>query len=70
MNKRSKIEIKGIFAKNYNLILNLITFGFYNRVINFGINLLKLKEGDKVLDLGAGPGKNSFLILKKMNFNG
>ena len=70
MNKRSKIEIKGIFAKNYNLILNLITLGFYNRVINFGINLLKLKEGDKVLDLGAGPGKNSFLILKRMNFNG
>lgn len=70
MNKRSKVEIKGFFAKNYNLVLNLISLGFYNKVINSGINLMKLKKMDRVLDLGGGPGKNSYLILKRMNFKG
>lgn len=70
MNKRSKVKIKGFFAKNYNLVLNLISLGFYSKVIDSSINLLKLKEMDRVLDLGGGPGKNSYLILKRMNFKG
>lgn len=70
MNERSKIEIKGFFAKKYDLVLNLITLGFYSKFINSGINLMKLKEMDRVLDLGGGSGKNSYLILNRINFKG
>jgi len=69
-NKRSKILIEGFFAKYYIILLNLITFGFYKRVIKKAISLMDLKEGNKIIDLGSGPGENDILILKKINFNG
>lgn len=68
--KRSKIKIEGFFAKYYTFLLNLITFGFYKRVIKRAISLMDLKEGDKIIDFGCGPGENDILILKKINFNG
>lgn len=68
--ERSKIELKGFFAKYYDLILNLITLGGYSRIINNAIEFMNLKKGEKVLDLGCGSGKNDILILKKMEFEG
>lgn len=70
VNKRSKILIEGFFAKNYLILSNLITFGFYQRVIKSAIDLMNLKNGDKIIDFGCGPGENDILILKKLNFNG
>lgn len=70
VNRRSKILIEGFFAKYYTFLLNLITLGFYQRVIKNAINLMNLKKGDKIIDFGCGPGKNDLLILKKLNFEG
>lgn len=70
VSKRSKILIEGFFAKYYTLLLNLITFGFYQKLIKSAINLMNLKSGDKIIDFGCGPGVNDVLILKRINFNG
>ncbi|MGB9749469.1 MAG: class I SAM-dependent methyltransferase [Caldisericia bacterium] len=70
MEKRSKILIEGFFARHYGTLLNLITFGFYKRVIKKAIDLMDFKEGDRIIDFGCGPGENDILILKKIKFNG
>lgn len=70
VNRRSKILIEGFFAKYYTFLLNLITLGFYQRVIKNAINLMNLKKGDKIIDFGCGPGKNDLLLLEKLNFEG
>lgn len=70
LKERGKILIEGFFAKYYLLLLNLITFGFYKRVIKSAINLMNLKSGDKIIDFGCGPGENDILILKRVNFDG
>jgi len=67
---RSKVELSGFVAKNYDILMSLLTFGGYSRLIKGAIDKMDLKEGDRVIDFGCGSEKNAILMLKKMKFNG
>ena len=68
--ERSKVELSGFVAKNYDILMNLLTFGGYSRLIKGAIDKMDLNEGDRVIDFGCGSGKNAILMLKRMKFNG
>jgi demethylmenaquinone methyltransferase/2-methoxy-6-polyprenyl-1,4-benzoquinol methylase len=60
----SKVEVKGFEAKNYDLLMDLITLGKYEKFINQAIKDLNLKEDSKIIDFGAGTGRNALIMRK------
>ena len=58
----SKVEIQGNTAKFYDKILSYVTFGKYDGFLKKAISLMKIQEDDKILDFGAGTGKNALLM--------
>jgi len=59
---RSKIEVKGFEARNYDGLMNLITLGYYPRFIKSAVSFINLPESATVLDIGCGTGRNARLI--------
>lgn len=66
----SKVEVKGFEARYYDILMNIITLGYYPIFIRKVIKDLNLKEGDRVLDLGAGTGRNALLMRKYIKNSG
>ncbi len=66
----SKVEVKGFEARHYDLLMNLLTFGWYPSFIGRAIGDMGLKPGEKVLDMGAGTGRNALLIQEKIGDDG
>jgi ubiquinone/menaquinone biosynthesis C-methylase UbiE len=66
----SKIEISGFGARHYDVLLDIITLGRYSLMLKKAIQLMDIKQGDKILDLGAGTGKNSCLMQKYFSSSG
>jgi demethylmenaquinone methyltransferase/2-methoxy-6-polyprenyl-1,4-benzoquinol methylase len=66
----SKVEIQGITAKFYDNILSGITFGKYDVFLKKAIALLEIQEDDKILDFGAGTGKNALLMNNYLSAEG
>ena len=70
MEKRNKIypesgvELSPFVFANYDLILNTASFGMYHKFIKEAIKDIGIREGDSILDLGCGTGKNACLIRK------
>ncbi len=62
---RTKIEVKGFEARHYDFLMNIITLGYYPKFIISVVNSLPVKDGDIVLDAGAGTGRNASLISRK-----
>jgi len=60
----SKVEVTGVEAKYYDILMNIITLGTYPSFIRRAIKDLDLKMGEKVLDLGCGTGRNDCLMLE------
>lgn len=58
----SKVEVKGFEAKYYDILMDIITFGKYPSFIRKVIKDLNLKRDDRVLDFGAGTGRNALLM--------
>ncbi len=58
----SKVEVKGFEARYYDRLMDLITLGYYPFFIRKAIKDLGLREGEKVLDMGAGTGRNALLM--------
>jgi len=67
---KSRVEIKGLIAKHYDKLIDTITFGKYRWFIEKTINLMKIKPADRILDLGAGTGRNACLIMKYLSQKG
>jgi len=67
---KSKVEIKGFTAKNYDWLINIMSFGRYPSVIYKAIQLMNIKPTDKILDLGAGTGRNDCLMAKYLSKKG
>jgi demethylmenaquinone methyltransferase/2-methoxy-6-polyprenyl-1,4-benzoquinol methylase len=63
----SKVEIQGFAAKYYDTLLNIATLGAYSAFIKNAIASIGIKPGDKILDLGAGTGRNALLMNTFLN---
>ena len=68
--EQSKVEVTGFEAKYYDILMNVITFGTYPFFIRKAIKSIGLKEGESVLDFGAGTGRNDCLMLKYIGEKG
>ncbi|WP_201353185.1 class I SAM-dependent methyltransferase [Hydrogenimonas urashimensis] len=66
----SKVEVRGFEARHYDTLMNLITFGWYPKFIRQAIADLGLQPGEKVLDFGAGTGRNALLMREYVGENG
>jgi len=66
----SKVEVSGFEARYYDTLMNLITLGWYPSFIRKAIADLDLKEGERVLDLGAGTGRNALLMQPYLGASG
>ena len=67
---KSKVEVKGFMAAHYDAILNMATFGRYTPFIEKAIGMMRISPQDKILDLGAGTGRNACLMMKYLSGDG
>jgi len=63
----SKVEVHGFDAKHYDALLNVLTFGSYSLFIKKAVRLMKINPEDRILDLGAGTGRNACLMHKYLS---
>jgi len=66
----SKVEIEGFIAAHYDALLNIVSFGKYSSIIKSAIEMMGIRPGDKILDLGAGTGRNACLMMKYLSQKG
>jgi demethylmenaquinone methyltransferase/2-methoxy-6-polyprenyl-1,4-benzoquinol methylase len=67
---KSKVELSGFMARHYDILLNLITLGKYGIDIKKVIDLMNIQPEDKIMDLGAGTGNNTCLMIKYLSRKG
>ena len=67
---KSKVETKGFTARYYDALMNIITFGKYSSFIEKVIELMRIRPSDRILDLGAGTGRNACLMMKYFSKEG
>ena len=60
--KESKVELSPLIARHYDRIMNFISLGKYDTFIRRAIRDMHIREGDQILDLGCGTGKNAGLM--------
>jgi len=66
----SKVEVTGFMARYYDIGLDIATFGRYLPIMKQVISMTKIKPEDKILDLGAGTGRNACLMAKYLSEKG
>jgi len=66
----SKVEVSGFTAKHYDGLMNIITLGRYSSLMQKAIRLMEIKPTDKILDLGAGTGRNACLMMRYLSARG
>jgi ubiquinone/menaquinone biosynthesis C-methylase UbiE len=66
----SKVELNGFVASHYDSLMNIITLGIYPAFIRKVISLMEIKAGDKIIDFGAGTGRNACLMMKQLSGEG
>jgi len=59
----SHVEVRGFLAKHYDTLLDLVTVGFYKKFIKDVMSKMNLQPSDRILDMGAGTGRNDLLML-------
>ncbi len=67
---QSKVEINGLMARYYDATLNIATFGKYSPFIKRSIELMEIKPENRILDMGAGTGRNACLMVKYLSEKG
>jgi ubiquinone/menaquinone biosynthesis C-methylase UbiE len=58
----SKVEIQGFTAKFYDNLVNFVTLGGYSIFIKKAIKSMNINPNDKIIDFGAGTGRNALLM--------
>lgn len=58
----SHVEVQGLMARKYDLIMNLASLGLYDKFIKSAIKAMNIKSGENILDLGCGTGRNACLM--------
>jgi len=64
------VEVRNWQVPFYDLFLNVITAGRYAAFIAEVVRMMKIEPDDRVLDLGAGTGRNARLILPYLSGSG
>jgi len=64
MSQRSHVEIKGWVARHYDLIMDLLLLGRYQAFIEKAIERMGIRQGEAILDLGSGTGRNICVMMK------
>jgi len=66
----SKVEVTGLEARYYDLLMNTITAGTYPFFIRNAIREMQIQPGDNILVFGAGTGRNMDLMDKYLSGKG
>jgi len=66
----SGVELTPFIAKHYDKVMNIGSFGMYNRFIVSAVKDICIKPTDSILDLGCGTGRNAALMLKHLGDEG
>ncbi len=66
----SKIEIRGFLARHYDFLLDVVTLGWYRTFIKEAIAWMDIQPGDRIVDLGAGTGRNACLMARYLSGEG
>jgi len=66
----SKVEVKGLEAMLYDFLLLAGTFGLYQALLKRIIRDMRIKPDDRILDMGAGTGKNACMMSKYLSDDG
>lgn len=64
MSQRSHAEFTGRAVRHYDLFMDLLLLGRYQGFIEQAIQRMDLRQGDVILDLGSGTGRNVCVMLK------
>jgi len=66
----SKVEVEGLGARHYDLMMNLITAGTYPFFIRRAVRDMAIQPEDAILDLGSGSGRNACLMARYLSDRG
>lgn len=66
----SGVEVNQFVAKHYDILMNIASFGKYSGFIKEAIKFMDIKPGDRILDLGAGTGRNACLMMEHLSSEG
>jgi demethylmenaquinone methyltransferase/2-methoxy-6-polyprenyl-1,4-benzoquinol methylase len=64
------IELRGFRARFYDQLILIGTLGLYNPLIKKIIMDMEIQPADKILDMGAGTGKNELLMQQYLSGRG
>ncbi len=67
---RSRVAVGPTEARFYDLLMNAISLGYYARLIREVVDKMDIRQGQSILDLGSGTGRNDKLIAQKIGSNG
>lgn len=66
----SKVEVTGWEARNYDILMNVITGGTYPFFIRRVVKDMHIQPADAILDFGAGTGRNISLMNRYLSKEG
>ena len=66
----SKVEVTGFEARNYDLLMNVITGGTYPFFIRRAVRDMHIQPDDDILIFGSGTGRNAGLMLRYLSADG
>ncbi|MBN2186807.1 MAG: class I SAM-dependent methyltransferase [Dehalococcoidia bacterium] len=67
---RSKVEVGPRAARHYDLFMNVVSLGYYPRLIRKIVDKMDIQPGQSILDLGSGTGRNDIFIAQKIGLEG
>ena len=66
----SKVEVSGFIARHYDMLMDVISLGRYSSMIRKAIQSMDIRPADRILDLGAGTGRNAYLMTRYFSSRG
>ena len=70
MAPRSKVEISGLWARHYDLAMDLLFLGRHRHFMRAVVDRMEIEPGDEILDLGSGTGRNTCLMMELLGPTG